>query len=396
MKPARYRQYTLESVFQPIFSLCHRRTVGFEALLRPISDRSGLIAPRDLIGVATANGELRHLDSLCQALHIQNFASQESHDRWLFLNVEPNTITRRWYDDGTLFEALRQAGIPPQQVVIEILEGRIDDEPALLDAITFFRDAGAQVALDDFGAGHSNFDRLWRVAPDIIKLDRELIVEAEQHRTSRLRRILPNLVSLMHEAGSLVLCEGVETEAQAMVALESDVDFVQGFYFGRPRDHIDEANSAAGEQLADLTAHYVTTATVQESLETQQLAPYIEAFRDALGRLATTQDLAGAARSLVDLPRTARVYLLDWRGEEISHVNARHITPLQQLRMAPIADSRGGVWYRRQYFRAAVNEPDRLQISRPYLSSTGGYMCVTLSIAVNGPEGRVACCDVAW
>ncbi|MCG5548729.1 EAL domain-containing protein [Halorhodospira halochloris] len=55
----------------------------------------------------------------------------------------------------------------------------------------------------------------------------------EEHAEGQ-RRILNNLVALIHEAGSLVVLEGVETEHQALTALYPDVDFVQGFFFARP------------------------------------------------------------------------------------------------------------------------------------------------------------------
>lgn len=390
----RYRDHSLHSVFQPIFSLCHRRPVGFEALLRSHDIDGCPVSPRTLLDLAGQRNELRQLDNLCQTLHIDAFAQQRTAPRWLFLNLEPNTITRRWYDDGTLLHSLADAGVAPHEVVIEILEGQIENEPALMDAITFFRNAGALVALDDFGTGHSNFERIWRLAPDIIKLDRGLIVEAEQHRSSRLRRILLNLVSLMHEAGSLVVCEGIETEAQARVALEADVDFVQGFYFAQPRPRIGPVESGARKRLLALTGQ--PAGDGMESSDAARLAPYADAFRDMLALLQAEVPIGSAVEPLLGLSRTARIYRLDAGGQEIDHCVGPCMPKAGRGRSAPIADSQGGIWYRRRYFRAARAEPGRLQFSRPYLSSTGGYMCVTLSIAVEAGSTEVVCCDVAW
>ncbi|RJS93085.1 EAL domain-containing protein [Salinisphaera sp. Q1T1-3] len=392
MKSSAYRSYALHSAFQPIFSLCHQRTVGFEALMRPHIDNTTPVSPLALMDIATTHGEQRELDTLCQTLHITNFALQKPERRWLFLNLDPNTVTRRWYDDGKLLGALEQAGIAPEEVVIELLEGRIDDEPALLEAINFFREMGAMVALDDFGAGHSNFDRLWRVTPDIIKLDRTLITEAEQHRGSRLRRILPNLVSLMHEAGSLVLCEGIETEDQAMVAMEADVDFVQGFYFGYPRDRIDHPADPGSQRLSSLSTRHASALSATESRELAQLRPYIAAFRAETAHFASNTVFPAIANALIGLPRTARVYLLNESGAEIDQRTNTELT--RHTRAASILDSAGGIWYRRPYFRAAVEAPGQLQVSRPYLSSAGGYMCVTLSLATAELPRRVICCDV--
>lgn len=393
----RYGDYLLHSFFQPILSLCHRRSVGFESLLRAMDREHRWRSPRGVMREAAARGDIRRLDALCQNLHIANFSAQSVPERWLFLNLDPSTITDRWYHDGTLLEALTATGISPSQLVIEIVESEITDEPQLYAAIDYIRSIGALVALDDFGAGHSNFDRIWRLAPDIIKLDRSLIVEAEQHRTGRLRQILPNLVSLIHEAGSLVLAEGIENRDQALLAMDADIDFVQGFYFGRPSDTIDNAPQTTLMVLDGISRDFLAAARIEEQLENDRIAPYVAAFREVLERLARGVAPAQAARRLIAMPRAARFYLLDRAGEEVARVEAPVPAANKTfLPLPPMRETAGGIWYRRQYFRAAITEPQRLQISRPYLSSTGGYMCVTLSLARGRPPQDVVCCDIAW
>ncbi|MES1938274.1 sensor domain-containing phosphodiesterase [Salinisphaera hydrothermalis] len=393
---ARYNGYQLHSVFQPILSLCHRRSVGFESLMRPVDADNHSHSPVDVIREAAEHGDIRQLDTLCQSLHIRNFSAQAPDERWLFLNLDPSTIADRWYHDGTLTSALREAGVPPQRLVIEIVEGAIDDEPQLFAAVDYFRSIGALVALDDFGTGHSNFDRIWRLAPDIIKLDRSLIVEAEQHRTGRLRQMLPNLVSLIHEAGSLVLAEGIETREQALLAMDADIDFVQGFYFAKPTREIDHTRIDGLPIFGEISQHFETTSTIQERLEADRIAPYSDAFRDAIERIAGGESPQEATRALMNMPRAARFYMLNARGEQLMHVDGRSLRTRRIFHAGPITDTSGGTWSRRQYFRAAMAEPQRLQTSRPYLSSTGAYMCVTLSIAQGNPPERVVCFDIDW
>jgi EAL domain-containing protein (putative c-di-GMP-specific phosphodiesterase class I) len=52
---------------------------------------------------------------------------------------------------------------------------------------------------------------------------------------ARIRRMMPVMVSLLHEAGSMVLMEGIETASEALIAMDADADFVQGFFFARPQ-----------------------------------------------------------------------------------------------------------------------------------------------------------------
>ena len=67
--------------------------------------------------------------------------------------------------------------IDPANVVIEILETGVSDESQLVDAVNLYRSLGCKVAIDDFGVGFSNFDRLWRLRPDFVKIDRSIILE---------------------------------------------------------------------------------------------------------------------------------------------------------------------------------------------------------------------------
>jgi EAL domain-containing protein (putative c-di-GMP-specific phosphodiesterase class I) len=98
--------------------------------------------------------------------------------------------------------------VRPEHVVIEILESEIKDRAYLKTLIAHFREMGCLIAIDDFGAGHSNFDRIWELEPDIVKIDRQLISSAE--KSPKVKRILKGIVALIHEAGSLVVIEGIE------------------------------------------------------------------------------------------------------------------------------------------------------------------------------------------
>ena len=68
------------------------------------------------------------------------------------------------------------------------------------------------IAVDDFGAGHANIDRLWRLEPDIVKLDRSLLRDASQ--TRQARALYPRLVAMLQEIGALVVAEGWKTNVK--------------------------------------------------------------------------------------------------------------------------------------------------------------------------------------
>lgn len=235
----------LHSAFQPIVSLSQCRCVGHEALVRARRDDGQALTPPELYGQVRDEAELVHLDRLCRALHICNFVGSGEREGLIFLNVHPVVSIRGRHYGNFFGEFLAQIGLPPERVVIEILEGSVLDDQQLADSIAFYRDRGCLVAIDDFGVGHSNFGRIWQIKPDIVKLDRSTLIFAR--KDSAVHRLLPGLVKLLHEAGCTVLMEGIEDEFEAMLALECGADLAQGYYFGQP------ASSPNGQDAVAIT-----------------------------------------------------------------------------------------------------------------------------------------------
>ncbi len=389
----KFRGLTLRSAFQPIFSLAHQRVVGYEGLLRAHDNSNGAVSPLTAFSLARGKTEIVHLDHLCRDVHVHNFGSLANDTVWLFLNVSPQAIVHgRAY--GAFFERmLEQHALPPQRLVVEILEGEIRDEIMLADAVAYYRELGCLVAIDDFGAGHSNFDRIWRIAPDIVKLDRTMIVQAAE--SARVRRVMPNLVGLLHQSGSLALMEGIETEEEALISMEAGIDLVQGYYFGRPTSH-PHKNDEVLETLGRRFAHCLHS---ERGYHRDQLAPYVETFRQAAAQLENNEvTWEKVCAALFALPRTTRIFLLDEAGRQWDdNVMAPSRQPADDPRFTPLADGSGAVWSRRRYFLKALEQPGKIQVSRPYLSITGAGMCVTLSLLFQqGKESRVFCCDLDW
>ncbi len=229
---ARFKGLTLRSVFQPILDSHTQRPVAFEALLRATDADGSPLAPPDAFA-RPQGGDIVTFDRLCRTVHALNFARQALAGDILFLNVDARHLLSVGGGHGATFEALlAQCGLTPDRVVLEILESGIDDLGHLAVAVEAYQRRGYRIALDDFGCRHSNFDRLWHLTPDIVKLDRSLIDQATHNRRARL--ILPRLVELIHSLGAQVVCEGVETAEQHRLAADAGADLVQGYHYARP------------------------------------------------------------------------------------------------------------------------------------------------------------------
>ncbi|MFM0210016.1 EAL domain-containing protein [Paraburkholderia sediminicola] len=227
----RYDDLTLSSAFQPNFSLRHHSSIGYEALLRAKNSAGNEVPPLEVLG-RPPQGRWNDLERSVQLLHASNFAQMCIADDRLFLNIRPDGFIVSEAYRRVVDATLKRLELTPHRIVLEVLESPNGKLKQLVEGIAGFRQQGFLIALDDFGVGHSNIDRVWQLQPDIVKLDRSVVEQAALG--SRRARLLAKLVSLLRETGALVLVEGVETQDQALLALECDADLVQGFYFGRP------------------------------------------------------------------------------------------------------------------------------------------------------------------
>jgi EAL domain-containing protein (putative c-di-GMP-specific phosphodiesterase class I) len=390
---ARFGEYTLRTALQPVLSLAHHKPVGYEALLRAYDADDRLVSPHRMF--RKAGDDAIALDQICRALHVQNCVLQGADQNWIFLNVSPALILEGHSTRTILPRVLERYGVPAHRVVVEILETTAYDEENLARCVQYFRDLGCLVAIDDFGAGESNFERIWRLKPDIVKLDRSMVVEAM--RTARVRRILPGLVSLIHEAGCLVVMEGLETAEHALIAMESDVDFVQGFYFGEPRSRLTPDEDYRGV-LNDLFDCFQDRVRRQSSSERSMLAHYMKKFEDAALLFRLGGEAEPAFAEFLALGGVQRCYLLSSQGVQVgANMGTKEAARRLDPRYLPCADAEGANWFRRPYFRRALAQPMAVQVSRPYLSIADARACVTFSIAIPETDGvRVLCADLDW
>ncbi len=221
----------LASHFQPILSVRDPACEGYEALLRAADGQGRRVAAGELFA-RTPESARAVLDWTCRALHLRNYARFEPDDRTLFLNVHPQAAAHDASCAMELGELVRYYGLHPKRVCVEIIAEDCD-ERGLAHAVAVYRALGLSIAIDDFGKARSNFDRVLALRPDMVKLDRALVADALLG-WGRARRMLAGMVDLLHEVRARVVIAGIESAAEARVAIEAGADFVQGFYFSAP------------------------------------------------------------------------------------------------------------------------------------------------------------------
>jgi diguanylate cyclase (GGDEF)-like protein len=239
----------IDVALQPIWDLEEARLLGLEALARPHSDY-GLTGPADAFDVAEQIGRIGDLDRLCVERILER-ASDIPAGVKLFVNIHPSSL-----DDGEdgdwLLNALRAAGVRPDQVVVEVTERSGARVASLVRSVARLRAMGLKVALDDVGAGNAGLEMLHSVAVDYVKVDRAIVARAPHEQSARAA--LAAVAAFAHETGTFVIAEGIE-DAEALefvrtlqVNTPAGIRGGQGYGLGRPASSVAEA-TAGGPAL---------------------------------------------------------------------------------------------------------------------------------------------------
>ncbi len=122
-------------------------------------------------------------------------------------------------------------------VVIELTEQELDcDRSRLFERLLLFIRLGFKFGVDDFGVKASNFQRVFELETDVIKLDRGIIVRYSASKANK--ETLKYLINFCHNLNKQVIVEGVETKQQYQIAKECKANYLQGYYFGLPEQVI--------------------------------------------------------------------------------------------------------------------------------------------------------------
>ncbi|OAJ95810.1 EAL domain-containing protein [Vibrio bivalvicida] len=241
-----YKHLTLNSVFQPIFDTTNT-IIGVEALVRIHDLLAGPIRPDQFFHNEDINFDDKiSVERLSRVIHIRNFARSQYRHLKLFLNVLPSAgeyLALGNIDASLLAQRLKALNLDNSQLVMEIVELNASNEETLKTATRKLSASDFNIAVDDFGVNASNRQRAERLKPDIIKLDRSLLLAYMAGDQFRLM----SGIKLAKILGSKVVVEGVETSQQLEAMRNLDIDLFQGYFLGVPEPlpavYIDESNN---------------------------------------------------------------------------------------------------------------------------------------------------------
>ncbi|WCK55449.1 EAL domain-containing protein [Aneurinibacillus sp. Ricciae_BoGa-3] len=219
--------------FQPICSLKGGEKEGIEALLR-----AKVGTPDKIFEEAKKTKRLYQLDtrSICKALSTYDSSGYFKKDDLLFLNVLPSTIVHSNFP-CFIRKLLNEHMLPYQQIVFELNETEqtfgSEQSDLLKERITFLKDCGFLIAIDDIGTGWSSLSTLIDFEPHFAKLD---LYFSRDLSVSKKKQMMIKAISEYCRNNSIqLILEGIEKDEDLLMAKTLGIEFGQGYLLGKPK-----------------------------------------------------------------------------------------------------------------------------------------------------------------
>ncbi len=221
--------YNIISYFQPIINNKTREVEKYESLVRLVDENNKVLSPYLFLDISkkgsyytkithrVLENSFKILDNISTKLSI-NLSS---------LDIEKEDTRKK------LFELLEKNKHHTNRIIFELLEDEnVKDFNLIKLFIKKVKKMGVQIAIDDFGSGYSNFERLLNFEPDILKIDGSLVKNIVNDEYSR--NIVETIVNFAKKQDITTIAEYVENEEIFNILNDLGVDYSQGYYFGKP------------------------------------------------------------------------------------------------------------------------------------------------------------------
>lgn len=221
--------------YQPVVNADTQQCTSCEALVRWDSKALGFMGPGEFIplaeylGLITSIGDYV-LEEACRRCKLWN---DNGHPAF-YVNVNLSVVQLLQKDVvENIKKILEKTGVNPKNIVLEITESfAINDMHRVMEIITGLKKLGPRIALDDFGTGYSSLNYIKQLPLDIIKVDKTFIDDIVEDDYAQA--FVKLIVDLSKTIGTKIVVEGVEHKEQYDLLKRLGVDYIQGYYFGKP------------------------------------------------------------------------------------------------------------------------------------------------------------------
>jgi diguanylate cyclase (GGDEF)-like protein len=233
------RPELIELHYQPVVHLHQGGISHYEALARIRAQDGTLIMPKDIFPVVEARRlELEFDQAVIARLEMDLASGLLPEQAGVAFNLSGPALMRE--DMIRRILALKPE-LSRRPLMIEVTETALITQIGRASAhLERLRDAGFEIALDDFGSGYSSLRYLAGMPVDLVKFDISMIRSLEAENTQAA--LVADIARMVLGAGYAIVAEGVETQATLARVKNLGFDFAQGWLFGRPMPLADIAH----------------------------------------------------------------------------------------------------------------------------------------------------------
>lgn len=223
-----------ELYYQPQVAANDGAVVGAEALARWRCEKYGGISPFEFIPLLEESGLIIPVGKWIfqQAVNKCREWSATHPDFIMSVNLSYLQVKEKDFIPF-MKQTLKDAGLNPANMVVELTESYlVKESSSVRNIFGDIRGLGLKIAMDDFGTGYSSLGILKTSPADIVKIDKTFIKDIKNsHFDATFIRFV---VELCHDVQIRVCLEGVETQEEYQIVGPMQLDFIQGYLFGRP------------------------------------------------------------------------------------------------------------------------------------------------------------------
>jgi EAL domain-containing protein (putative c-di-GMP-specific phosphodiesterase class I) len=239
----------LSMAVQPIVDVRSGRVHAYEALAR-FSQPGMEGSPLRWFSLAERFGERPALERACLRAGLDLLALRPA-GTGVSINLSAPVLL-----EGETLAMLEQASERLADglhgLIVEITEETlVQGDMQLLDAIEPLRARGAQLAVDDMGAGYSGLRQITTVRPGYLKLDRSLVSGIDGDGDGERAALVAALAGYSQRVGCLLIAEGIETPDELALLRDLGVPLIQGYYLARPGAPWPEVSAALATSGAE-------------------------------------------------------------------------------------------------------------------------------------------------
>ncbi|MFY0658368.1 EAL domain-containing protein [Neptunomonas sp.] len=372
--------------YQPIIETATGRIVGYEALARTTEPGGKIVSAGD----SFTDQLVPILERIEWDRSIRRQTMEQLHllppNTFISINISPEWIQHLdTLDALPTLEMVEEAGVDPARVIIEITESE-GDLHLLEQLVNRYRELGMQVALDDFGNGYSQLDRIAVLKPDYVKLNIQHLREGAD--AGRGVSLVQQLSMIASRLGCKVMCKGVETEDDFFLALSCQAVCTQGFLFSPAQQNMLDPESTV-EKASELLNYYRDMATelvARNHWRAEKAKGELLGLREVLRTTPSDEELI----QFVPSEHFLRFYICDLSGNQVSP-NFENSDRGWIINEAP----KGSNWSWRPYFFELLGASDlhsRVVFSAPYQDIHSGKQAQTAVMFID--EQRILLADM--